>query len=291
LGGELQNGLRRERAVVRTAESPLARPHEFAHSAWRDLSRSWTLAIEMARRDIRSQHRQSALGAAVVVLPVLVMTGAALGFRRAGILTVDGLAIPYGLFVLSGVVLWITFLDALHAPIHGLLAERRILARTSAPAEGVILAKVGQVLFHAAIRVVLLAAGVVWYEVAVPGTVILAPFGVVGLITFGTAIGLVLAPLNLVYRDVSKMLVAITTIWFFLSPVYFPPPADGAIGAVMRMNPVTPLLAGTRALALTGHVADPLYGLSAVLATGVLLMAGWIWFRVSLPIAIERGND
>jgi lipopolysaccharide transport system permease protein len=278
-------------AVVRTADAPLARPYEFAQRACRDLSRSWPLAIEMARRDIRSQHRQSVLGVAVVVLPVLVMTGAALGFRRAGILTVDGLTIPYGLFVLSGVVLWITFIDALNAPIQGLLAEQRILARTSSLAEGVIIAKLGQVLFHAGIRLVVLAAAVPWYDVAVPGTVILAPFGLIGLIALGTAIGLVLAPINLVYRDVSKMLVAITTIWFFLSPVYFPPPADGAIGAVMRMNPVTPLLAGTRALALTGRVVDPLYGLFVALAVGVLLMAGWIWFRVSLPIAIERGGD
>ena len=291
MAGELPNELRAGRAVVRTAESPLARPLDFAHRAWYDLQRSWTLAVEMARRDIRNQHRQSLLGAAGVVLPVVVMTGAAIGFRRAGLLTVDGLALPYGLFVLSGVVLWITFVEALHAPIQGLLAEQRILSRTSAPAEGVILAKLGQVLFHAVLRLVILAGAVVWYEVSVPGTVILAPFGLVSLIALGAACGLVLAPVNLIYRDVSRMLVAITTVWFFLSPVYFPPPPEGAIAAVMRMNPVTPLLADTRALALTGRIADPLYGLFAVLMTGVLLIAAWIWFRVSLPIALERGGD
>jgi lipopolysaccharide transport system permease protein len=245
----------------------------------------------MARRDIRNQHRQSLLGAAGVVLPVLVITGAAIGFRRAGILAVDGLAIPYSLFVLSGVILWTAFVEALHAPIQGLLAEQRVLARTSAPAEGVILAKLGQVLFHAVLRLVILAGAVVWYDIPVPGTVILAPFGLFGLIAFGASCGLVLAPVNLIYRDISRMLVAITTVWFFLSPVYFPSPAEGVLGIAMRLNPVTPLLADTRALALTGHIADPVYGLFAVLMTGVLLIAGWIWFRVSLPIALERGGD
>lgn len=288
---QLRDGSRALRPIVRTPEPPFARPREFARAAWYDLRRSWALSVEMAKRDVRAEYRQSMLGAAGVLLPVLAMTAAAVGFRRAGILRVDAQEIPYGLFVLFGMVLWATFLDALNAPVYGLLAERRLLSRTNAPAEAVVLARLAQLFFHAGIRSVLLAAAVVWYGAAVPGTVLVAPLGLAGLVALGTAVGLLLAPINLVYRDVSKMLAAVTTFWFFFSPVYFPPPADGAIGTIMSLNPVTPLLAGTRALALTGRIADPAFAVSVMLATSLLLIVCWAYLRVALPIAIERAGE
>jgi lipopolysaccharide transport system permease protein len=277
--------------VVRTPEPPLARPREFVRNAWRDVRRSRSLAVEMAKRDIRSQYRQTLLGAAVVALPPLALTAVALGFRRAGILSVDSLSVPYGLFVLIGVVLWTTFLDALNAPIHGLLAEQRLLARTSSPPEAVILGKLGQVLFNLGVRTVLLAAAVVWYRAAVPPTVVLAPFGLAGLIALGTAVGLLLAPINLLYRDVSRLLVTVTTFWLFVSPVYFPTPPTGAIATIMKLNPVTPLLSGTRALALTGRLADPVHGVSVAAGTLLLLALCWVYVRVALPVALEQFND
>jgi homopolymeric O-antigen transport system permease protein len=277
--------------VVRTPEPPLARPCQFAHTAWLDIRRSRPLALEMAKRDIRSQYRQTMFGAAVVVLPPLAMTAVALGFRRAGILIVDSLAIPYGLFALFGVILWTTFLDALNAPIHGLLAEQRLLARTNSPPEAVILGKLGHVVFNLGIRTVVLAAAIVWYGATVPATIIFAPLGLLALIALGTAIGLLLAPLNIIYRDVSKLVVTITTFWLFFSPVYFPAPAIGTIGTMMNLNPVTPLLSGTRALALTGNVTDPVHGISVALGTLLLLVFGWVYVRVALPVAIEQTSD
>jgi len=260
-------------------------------TAWFDLRRSRSLALEMAKRDIRGQYRQTLFGAAVVALPPLAMTAVALGFRHAGILSVDSLSIPYGLFVLVGVVLWTTFLDALNAPIYGLLAEQRLLARTSSPLEAVILGKLGQVFFNLGIRVALLGAAIVWYGATVPPTIVLAPFGLVGLIALGTAIGLLLAPLNLLYRDVSKLLVTVTTFWLFVSPVYFPAPAIGAIRTIMDLNPVTPLLSATRTLALTGRLTDPVHAITVALGTLLLLALCWVYVRVALPVAIEQFND
>jgi len=289
--GRRREAPRAPRPVVRTPDPPLARPREFVRTAWLDISRSRSLALEMAKRDVRSQYRQTMFGAAVVAVPPLAMTAVALGFRHAGILNVESLAIPYGLFVLLGVILWTTFLDALYAPIHGLLAEQRLLSRTTSPPEAVILGKLGQVFFNLGIRMVLLAAAVVWYGASVPATAVLAPLGLLGLIALGTAIGLLLAPLNLIYRDVSRLLVTVTTFWLFLSPVYFEAPASGTIATIMSLNPVTPLLSGTRALALTGQVTDPAHGVSVALGTLLLLALCWVYVRVALPVAIEQFND
>lgn len=279
------------RTIARTNAPPLAEPGVFLRAAWLDLRRAWPLAAALATRHVRGQYRQSLLGAAVVVLPSLAMTAVALGFRGAGILSVDSATIPYGLFVLTGVILWTTFVDALNAPIHGLLSEQRMLSRTNAPPEAIVLGALGPVLFNAGVKMGLLAAAMAWYAVAIPPTVVLAPLGLLGLIALGTAGGLLLAPINLLYRDVSKVLVTITTFWFFVSPVYFPAPSGGALGSIMRLNPVTPLLSDTRALALTGVINDPVRIVAVILGTGVFLVLCWLCFRIALPAAMEQGND
>jgi lipopolysaccharide transport system permease protein len=136
-----------------------------------------------------------------------------------------------------------------------------------------------------------MGAAILWYGATVPPTIILAPFGLLGLIALGTAVGLLLAPLNLLYRDVSKLLVTATTFWLFVSPVYFPAPAVGTVGTIMSLNPVTPLLSATRALALTGRLADPTPAVSVGSGTILLLALCWMYARVALPVAIEQCND
>jgi lipopolysaccharide transport system permease protein len=278
-------------AVVRTHEPPLARPAEFVQGVWRDLRRSPPLAVEMAKRDIRKQYRQSLFGPAVVLFTPLVMTAVALGFRRTGILNVDSTGTPYALFVLVGVILWITFVEALNAPIYGFLAEQRLLARTSAPPEAIVLGKLGALFFNALIRAVLLMIAIAWYRISIPATVLLAPIGLLSLAALGTAVGILIAPINLLYRDISSVLATVTTFWFFFSPVYFPAPAGGTIGAIMRLNPVTPILSDTRSLILTGVVANPLSSLGVTLAAGLLLVICWLYARIVLGVALEQVNE
>lgn len=279
------------RIVVRTHEPLLARPAEFLRVVWRDLRRSLPLARELAKRDIRNQYRQSLFGPSIIILAPLVMTAVALGFRRTGILNVDSAGIPYVLFVLTGVILWVTFLEALNAPINGLLAEERLLARTSAPPEAMVLGKLGVWLLNILIRMILLAIAIAWYRISIPATIVLAPIGLLSLAALGTSVGLLIAPINLLYRDLSWILATVTTIWFFFSPVYFPAPASGTIGMIMQLNPVTTLLSNTRSLMLTGQITHLVRSVLIVLCTFGFLVASWFYARIVLCVAIEQVNE
>jgi len=278
------------KALIRTAGPPFARPAQFAAALWRDLRRSRPLAWELAKRDLRIQYRHPLFGIAAVVLPLLAMAAVGLGFRASGLLIVDSVAIPYALFVFVGLVLWTTFLEALYAPMHALIAEQGMLARTAAPPEAVLLGKLGPLLANLGVKGLLLAICVGWYDLDLPGTLALAPLGFVALIALGLAVGLILAPLNLIYHDVSRLLVVVTTFWLFLSPVYFSVPATGVLGTIMSINPVTPLLAATRSALLTGDEIGS--GLMFAMAGGALAFLGicWIYMRVTLPVVIERAD-
>jgi lipopolysaccharide transport system permease protein len=245
----------------------------------------------MARRDFRSQYRQSVLGISVVLLFPLALTALALGFRSTGILHVDSADVPYPLFVLVGVILWTTFIEALNAPIYGFLGELRLLARTNAPPEAIVLSKLGGVLLNLLVKLVLLLLALLWYRTSIPSTAALAPIGLASLFVLGTAFGLLIAPINLLYRDVSWVVASLTTIWFFFSPVYFPASSGGSVGVVMRLNPVTPLLSNTRSLLLTGTITTP--GVSLLITVGacLLLVISWLFARVVLAVAIEQVNE
>lgn len=279
------------RTVIRTPQPPLARPAEFVRHAWHDLRRSRRLAVELAKRELRRQYREGLLGPVTSLLAPLIMTGIGLGFRNTGILHAGSGATPYALFVLAGVILWITFLDAVYAPVHGLLAEQRLLARANAPLEAILLGKLGPVLTNALIRGLLFALAVLWYAFPLPVTVVLAPMGFASLIALGTAIGLLIAPLILLYRNISAVLAAAMTLWFIFSPVYFPAPAEGAVGRLMSLNPLTPLLSDTRALMLLGGRHQASLSALVALAAVVLLLASWLYARIVLPVVIEQANE
>jgi lipopolysaccharide transport system permease protein len=277
--------------IVRTHESPLAHPAELIRSIWRDLARSGPLAMEIAKRDVRGQYRSSLFGPAVVVLTPLAITAAAIGFRHTGILNVDAVSVPYTLFVLAGVALWSTLLDAMHAPIQGFLAEQRLLARTTAPPEAIVLGKLGTVLLNALIRGTILLAAILIYRVPLRAAILLAPVGIVSLALLGITLGLLIAPVNLLYRDFSWILSTITTVWFFFSPVYFPAPSGGAVGAIMKFNPVTLLLSDTRSLILTGSTANLGRGLLTTLVLCLGLGVCWLYARIGLAVAIEQVSE
>jgi len=245
----------------------------------------------MAKRDIRSQYRRALLGPAVVVLSPLALTALAVGFRRTGILKVDSSAVPYALFVLAGVILWTTFVDAMYAPIHAFVAEQRLLARTNAPPEAIALGKLGPVFLNLLLRMALLLVAIAAYRISLPATALLAPLGLLSLAALGTAIGFLIAPINFLYRDISWVLATLTTLWFFFTPVYFPAPSGGPVGALMRLNPVTPLLSDTRSLILTGTVSHLLPSLIVTLGACLFLIVCWLYVRLVLRVATEQMNE
>jgi lipopolysaccharide transport system permease protein len=277
--------------VVRTHEPPAARPAEFLGNVWRDLRRSRALAVEIAKRDIRNQYRHSLLNPLGVVLFPLALTALALGFHRSGILKVDSASVPYPLYVLVGVILWTTFIDTLNAPLYGLSAELRLLSCTTATPEAVVLGKLGPVFLNLLFKLVLMAGALIWYRTSIPLAATLAPIGLLGLALLGTAIGVFIAPINLLYRDISWIFGTVTTLWFFFSPVYFHVPPGGMVGIFMTLNPVTPLLSDTRSLLLTGNANTPIRSILTIVGAGLLLLISWLYARIVLSVAMEQVNE
>ncbi|WP_442854721.1 ABC transporter permease [Fischerella sp. PCC 9605] len=255
---------------------------------WRDLLASRELAWRLMVRDISAQYRQSFLGIVWAFLPPIVMAAGFTLANDANVINVGVTDLPYPAYVMFSTALWQTFVEALNGPVQAVTTAKPMLARVNFPREALILAKLGEVFFNFAIKLILIVALFIWFRVPVSWTVILTPVALIHLVLLGTFIGILLAPLGVLYQDVSKGLTLITGFWLFLTPVVYPVPSEGTFGFLVKLNPVTPLLVTARELATTGVVSEPLrfWVVSAITLLGLLLT--WIAFRLAMPFVVER---
>jgi lipopolysaccharide transport system permease protein len=277
--------------TIHTAEVRLGNPRELVLGLATDIARSRHIAWEMMKRDLKSQYRTSILGVLIPVLPALTTAAWAILFRDAHLINVGAVNMPYPFFVLCGMMLWAAFLESMDAPISGVLTEQALLSKADVPAEAVTIARIGLVFFNFGVKSLIIIAAAIFYRVHVPWTIVLAPIGLVLMVALGAAIGLILAPINLLYSDVARALPVVTTFWFFTTPIIFTTPTHGLAGVIMRdLNPVTPLLTTTRELAFGSGLSMPA-GLEITAAlTIVLLAVGLIFHRIAMPIVIDRAN-
>jgi lipopolysaccharide transport system permease protein len=274
--------------TIYTPDSDLRHPGRLFKKMWHDLLASRELTWQLMVRDISARYRQSVLGFAWAFLPSVVM---AFGFTLAGnanVINVGATQMPYPAYVMLSMILWQTFVEALNGPVQAVANAKVMLSRINFPREAIVLAKLGEVFFNFALKMILVVAVFLWYQIPVTKAAVLSPFGLLSLILLGTFFGLLLAPLGVLYQDITYGLTVFTGLWLFLTPVVYPVPTNGTFAAIVRANPVTPLLVTTRELATTGVVSDPYRFLAVSVAAIVGLFVTWIAFRLAMPFVIER---
>ena len=275
-------------SIVYSPEPLLRDPKRLFSAMWDDLLASRELAWRLIVRNIRAQYRQTALGYVWAFLPPLAMTLVWVMLRSQNVISVWQTEIPYAAYVLIGTVLWQVFLEALNSPLKLVTTSKQMLSKVNFPREALIVAGVGEVVFSLFVRLVLLVAVLGWFRIQVPKTVLLVPVGVTVLIAFGVMVGLFLAPIGVLFQDIQYGVATLTTFWFFLTPVVYPPPTQGVAAVFIRWNPVSPILLVTRDWCTTGTTLflGPFLVVSAL--TFVLITVGWLLYRLAMPHVIAR---
>lgn len=283
-----QNHLKVPQRKIYKPDSEIRHPMLLIRQMWQDLLASRELTWRLTVRDISGQYRQSMFGFVWAFVPAII-TAATLTFaRNSGVVNIGDTDIPYPAYVMFSMSLWQTFTEALIGPVTAVVAAKPMLSKINFPRESIILAKLGEVFFNFAIKLILIIGLFIWFKVSVPLSVILAPIALLHLIIFGTAIGLFLTPIGALYGDVQKALPMIISPLLLLTPVVYPPPQSGVFATIVNWNPITPLLVTTRDLATVGVVSQPLgFWVASGIGFFVLLLA-WIFYRLTMPFLIER---
>ncbi|MBA2461683.1 MAG: ABC transporter permease [Actinobacteria bacterium] len=229
-------------------------------------------------RDIKVRYAQTALGAFWTLFqPLGMMLVFTYAFARLA--DIDTGTVPYPVFALSGLALWLFISRAVMLGASSLVSNVPLVTKTSCPRIVIVLASIVPPLldFVISISLFLLVAGLYgifpsWKFVLVPPILLLAFLLALGLSLF-------LAALNVRYRDVGQALPFIVQLWFFLSPVAYTLHTPGLSWAtiVQAVNPLVGMI-GVLRWALVDEPAPRGLLLVSVVATFLLLVGSIVYF-------------
>lgn len=203
----------------------------------RDLWKSRDLITVLARKEFFVRYRRASFGLVWAVgLPLMqalvlaVVLHHFVRFKTAG---------SYPVFVFSGVLAWNFFSNGLSTATVAIVDNSEVstkiyFPRAVFPAVTVLAGIYGLVLTTGLLIVFSAAYG------TVPGfkTFLLVPAIVLAL-TLTMAAGVVLAALQVYFRDVKFLVQAALMGWFYLTPVFYPLHSVGSIWRWLRINPMT----------------------------------------------------
>ena len=251
---------------------------------WAGRELAWRLTV----RDISSQYRQSALGVLWALINPLTTTAVWLFLSTSRLVQVADTSLPYPVFVFTGTLLWSILVDSFNAPLGQVNGNKALLTKINFPREALILTGIYQTLFNAAIKLGILLLVLPFLGVHPGWGGLLIPVGILALVLTGTALGLAITPIGLLYGDIGRGIPLITQFLMFLSPVVFPLATTGWTGTLMRLNPLTPLILNARAW-FTGQPPQLLGEWALALGgSAFLLLVAWMVYRLAIPILIER---
>lgn len=271
-----------------SAEPALRRPGLFVRQSAAAARSSLGIAWRLFQRDMRASYRQSVLGYLWLVIPAAASALAWILLANNDIIDPGAVRAPYPVYVFTGTILWQGFVEAMNSPLRKLAAASQMMTKVNFPTEALLLSGFGEVLVNAVARCVVLVPVFLLYDVRPSWTLPLAVVGILAILLFGWGIGLLTAPIGLLYEDVGRTLLVITMFWFLFSPVAYLTPSSGRIGEIQRFNPMTHLLTTGRQW-IIGDAAGVGIGWVVVTAASVLLVVvGWLLYRLAVPHLIDR---
>lgn len=274
--------------TIYSPESQMLNLRGLVRSIFTDLLGCRFLAWRLFVRNLSAQYRQTALGYIWLFLPPVAITLTWVFLNTQKILSVGATELPYPVFVLTGTLLWQGFIDALQAPGQRFQESKAMLTKIHFPHEAILLAAMGGVLFNFVIRLLLLLPIYLWYQVPMTFDMAFAPISIMVLIGFGMTVGVILLPLTMLFGDVQRLLMLITPIWFFLTPVVYPAPTQWPASLLSQANPVSPLLVTARQCLTGSEMTHLIAFLIITTLTIILSCMGWLIYRLAMPHIIER---
>ncbi len=278
--------------IIYTPESQLRNPRALLRGMRQDSKAAGGLAWRLFIRDLKASYRRSILGVLWAFIPPIITAIVFVMLNRSKIIDAgDTGGVPYPVFVMWGTILWGFFIKGLRAPMKSLGRARTMFAKINFPAESLMLSQLAHIAYNGAIKLSILVGVIIVFKVPITWGLLLSPLAILSLVMLGMVIGMFLAPLAALYTDISAALTGIVGLWFFITPIAYQIPSEGAISTLAKYNPVTPLLVSVRDLATTGSLtnAGPFFLISVCALLGVLVM--WVIYRVSLPILVERTSS
>ncbi len=175
----------------------------------------------LAWRDVKVRYKQAALGVGWAVLqPLFTMVTFTVFFGKLAGIPSSG--IPYPLFSYSALLLWTYFSVTLSQVGNSLVANSSLITKIYFPRVLLPAAAALGGILDLLVGSVLLVAMMVYYRVSPSWSLLLTPLFVAQTVLLVLGAGMLLASLNVRYRDVKYTIPFIIQIGLFVTPIIYP---------------------------------------------------------------------
>jgi len=247
---------------------------------WREIWRYRELLYFLSWRDVKVRYKQTVLGAAwAVIQPFMTMVVFSIFFGQLAGLDKKTGSTPYPIFIYAGLLPWTFFANSVTNSASSLIGSSNLISKIYFPRLIIPFAAVGTAAVDFLVSSCVLLAMMVYYKTAITPQLLLLPLFLVGSTITAVAVGTLLSALTVSYRDFRYVVPFLIQIWFFVTPVIFPPDTVPLQWRwALSLNPMAGMIAGFRGAFLGTSIEWGQVSLS-FLTGAVLFFVGTIYFR------------
>ncbi len=264
----------------------LLNPVAMAANLWRHRH----IARQLARRDIIGRYRSSSLGLLWSVITPLVqlcvytfLFGVIL---KAKWTDANEPMTVFALTMFSGMIVFLLFAEVVNRAASMVAENPNYVKKVVFPLEALAISGLLTALFNFLVSFIVWL--VFWFIVNLappPWTIVLLPIVLLPLCLFTLGLAWFLSSLGVFVRDVGHAVLLVTQVLIYVTPVFFPMNLPALQGkwfvSLMRLNPLTHVVEGSRRVMMYGQAPDwPWWCFSLVVACLAALL-GYAFFMKS----------
>ena len=237
----------------------------------------WDLISTLVMRDVQLRYRRSALGILWSVLnPLLMLIILSFIFQQVVPLGVAN----YPAYVFCGLIAWNWFSSSILASNNIIINNADLVRKPYFATETLVLINVGSNMVNYLLTLPLLLGLMIIDNLPLGWSLLFLPLIMLLQFILTTGVGMLIASLNVYFRDIEHLATIGITLWFYITPVFYK--SEGApkdLAWIFDINPMAQLLKSYRQVTL-GNSAPDLAGLAWAAFLAVVIGAiGFFFFR------------
>lgn len=237
----------------------------------------WYLLKNLVHRDITIKYRRSALGVLWSVLnPLLMMLVTTAVFQRLFKNQIENFPVYY----MTGSLLFNFVVEATNGALSSVIGNASLIKKVYIPKYIFPLEKCFFALVNMGFSSIAMVIMLLALRSPIHITFLLIPIPVLYTFIFSIGFGLILAALNVYFRDVGHLYSVWTTVWMYLTPLMYPIDIlPKAVIDIVKLNPLYHYIEYFRELVIYGTVPSLQSNLICIVYGLLFLVSGVLIFK------------
>lgn len=209
-------------------------------------------------KHFKASFRQSYFSLAWKVIIPLVPVSVYVVMQFFGILKGNS-QMPFALSVVVGMTFWQLFSSAVTVTMNAPDQEKAMLKKINIPFLLFYISSLGAVIFDYLIRLMLIWALLIAYQIPFTISWILLPLSMLPILFFGAAVGIFISFFSIFFHDIRILVDIVLRYGLFISGVLFPITGTGKIAFILGFNPMLILIDNLRSFLVFCQMIDVFY--------------------------------